>query len=448
MQGAQWAVFILYKICAKEAQPSKDKRQASFTDEDEFGLKRAIAKGKAKHGGDASGAVAEPDKGQEAGLAHGLEPGGKPRFVAFDYGFQASFLRQNPTVPHNVAKLALENFGREYEALRRSVLFTNLRDKPRDKKRGPVATALTLAGRAAVLLLRGIDKLLQLYDGLPELKPKEWEGEQEVEELRQKLQGLHLDNDGVWAREHRRPPVQAPWGILGPYYVLCFVPTCGMVKQMLDVIFNGRPIQRFWFLETVARMPYFSYISMLHLYETLGWWRVGAEVRKVHFAEEWNEMHHLKIMESLGGDQLWIDRFFAQHAAFFYYWILNIMFLVSPKVAYNFSELIEMHAVDTYGEFVDENEKLLKKLPPSPVALAYYGGQDLYMFDEFQTAQVPESRRPKIESLYDVFCAIRDDEHEHVKTMSACQRLDSPIISPNRLKYSAAQTAKAVETKG
>jgi hypothetical protein len=31
-----------------------------------------------------------------------------------------------------------------------------------------------------------------------------------------------------------------------------------------------RPIQRFWFLETVARMPYFSYISCIHLYETLG----------------------------------------------------------------------------------------------------------------------------------------------------------------------------------
>ena len=28
--------------------------------------------------------------------------------------------------------------------------------------------------------------------------------------------------------------------------------------QMLDVIFENRPIQRFWFLETVARMPYFS----------------------------------------------------------------------------------------------------------------------------------------------------------------------------------------------
>ena len=103
-------------------------------------------------------------------------------------------------------------------------------------------------------------------------------------------------------------------------------------------------------------MPYFSYISMLHLYETLGWWRAGAELRKMcatnrpnaskfslpvvllyviswypvrgpaaesmvvphltscsavdrsHFAEEWNEMHHLQIMEALGGDRLWLDR--------------------------------------------------------------------------------------------------------------------------------------------
>jgi ubiquinol oxidase len=97
--------------------------------------------------------------------------------------------------------------------------------------------------------------------------------------------------------------------------------------------------------------------------------------------QEWNEMHHLKIMESLGGDLEWADRFFGQHAAFFYYWILNLMFLISPKVAYNFSELIEMHAVDTYGEFVDENEELLKKLPPSPVAVRYYENEDLYLYE-------------------------------------------------------------------
>jgi hypothetical protein len=43
--------------------------------------------------------------------------------------------------------------------------------------------------------------------------------------------------------------------------------------------------QKFWVLETVARIPYFAYISILHLYESIGFWRAGAELRKIHFAE-------------------------------------------------------------------------------------------------------------------------------------------------------------------
>ena len=48
------------------------------------------------------------------------------------------------------------------------------------------------------------------------------------------------------------------------------------------------------------------------------------------------------IMESLGGDQLWIDRFMAQHAAVFYYWVLVFFFAVSPSLAYVFSEMVEV----------------------------------------------------------------------------------------------------------
>lgn len=203
-------------------------------------------------------------------------------------------------------------------------------------------------------------------------------------------------------------------------------------------------------LETVARIPYFAYISILHLYESLGFWRAGADLRRVHFAEEWNELHHLQvrgsskhsnaahtwfctslvllwawfdvciavahavlsyiihsqvishgpaavcrgqvplcglssrlkesadlkplclcaaschavsssaaccavlccaqIMESLGGDQLWFDRFLAEHAAILYYWVLIVMYLLSPKNAYAFSELVEWHATDTYTQ--------------------------------------------------------------------------------------------------
>lgn len=129
----------------------------------------------------------------------------------------------------------------------------------------------------------------------------------------------------------------------------------------------AQPIPKFWVLETVARIPYFAYISILHLYESLGFFRAGAELRKIHFAEEWNEMHHLQIMESLGGDRSWFDRFVAEHSAIAYYWLLIAFYLISPKVAYNFMQRVELHAMDTYAVFVEANAELLKTLPPPKV---------------------------------------------------------------------------------
>lgn len=84
-------------------------------------------------------------------------------------------------------------------------------------------------------------------------------------------------------------------------------------------------------------------------------------------------------MESLGGDQLWFDRFVAEHAAIVYYWVLIGMYLLSPKDAYVFSELVEWHATDTYEVFVQANADALAELPPPLVAANYYRNQDLYM---------------------------------------------------------------------
>jgi len=169
-------------------------------------------------------------------------------------------------------------------------------------------------------------------------------------------------------------------------------------------------------------LPYFSYISVLHLYESLGWWRT-PQLREVHNAEEDNELHHLLIMESLGGNCSWFDRFFAQHAALVYYWIVVILFLMDPSLAYNFSLLVEEHAYVTYAQFVEENRQVLQQVPPPPVAVSYYSTGDLYYFDKFQTSRTDAMpmRRPPCDTLLDVFTNIRDDEHEHVQTMRACQ---------------------------
>jgi ubiquinol oxidase len=68
------------------------------------------------------------------------------------------------------------------------------------------------------------------------------------------------------------------------------------------------------------------------VYESFGWWR-RADYLKVHFAESWNELHHLLIMEALGGDKRWLDRFLAQHVAVAYYTVAALMYILSPRMA-------------------------------------------------------------------------------------------------------------------
>lgn len=121
-------------------------------------------------------------------------------------------------------------------------------------------------------------------------------------------------------------------------------------------------------------------------------------------------MHHLQIMESLGGDLRWGDRFVAEHAALLYYWVCVLLYMFGPCNAYQFGELVEWHAVDTYATFLEANAPLLRALPPPRVAAAYYRCGDLYLFDamaaggeEVGAAEAPEPRRPACDTLYDVF---------------------------------------------
>jgi len=197
----------------------------------------------------------------------------------------------------------------------------------------------------------------------------------------------------------------------------------------------SRSFARFYALETIARMPYFAFLSVLHLYETMGWWR-RADYIKMHFSEEWNELHHLLIMESMGGNKKWGDKFLAQHSAFAYFWFIAGCYVFNPTLAYNFNQVVEEHAYHTYDEFLKEFEEELKVIDAPKVAKDYYRDGDLYLFDDMHTCKeslneasdAPTARRrPKMETLYDTFMAIRDDEAEHVKTMIHLQKQDGDI---------------------
>eukprot|EP00551_Chaetoceros_affinis_P007779 CAMPEP_0203670360 /NCGR_PEP_ID=MMETSP0090-20130426/6448_1 /ASSEMBLY_ACC=CAM_ASM_001088 /TAXON_ID=426623 /ORGANISM="Chaetoceros affinis, Strain CCMP159" /LENGTH=547 /DNA_ID=CAMNT_0050535193 /DNA_START=83 /DNA_END=1726 /DNA_ORIENTATION=+ len=286
---------------------------------------------------------------------------------------------------------------------------------------GPPANILSLGSQQFMRNLNAIKGEYKDEDDL-ELTPKQ-------KYMRKELKKLKLNSTAIWEREKSRGPLVAPLIIKVPYLVLCY---------LLDVVFEGKSVPaRFYLLETVARMPYFSYIAMLQLYETLGFWRRSKDVKRVHFAEEWNEYHHLMIMESLGGDQKWWVRFFAQHSAIAYYIVLSILFAISPSLSYKFSELLETHAVDTYGQFIDENESLLKELPPSLAAIEYYSiGIADSMHGEYQTSAIAagldiRKSGTNMTSLYDVFVAIRSDEGDHVGTMKACLDPNVAVISPS-----------------
>ena len=158
------------------------------------------------------------------------------------------------------------------------------------------------------------------------------------------------------------------------------------LKGGLDLLYQDRTdFARFFVLETVARVPYFAYISALHLYETLGRHRRAAWM-KVHYAEADNELHHLLIMEALGGNNDFFDRWIAQHSALAYYWACVGLYLVHPRAAYYIMELIEDHAYKTYSAYVKCNAQWLKTQPAPAIAKKYYESEDMYLFDSFHTA--------------------------------------------------------------
>ena len=135
---------------------------------------------------------------------------------------------------------------------------------------------------------------------------------------------------------------------------------------IIDFLYQGRDYQRFWVLEEIARAPYFAFLSVLHLRESLG--LRGPEhiyLMEEHFAQTLNETEHLEHMESRDGNRYWIDRFFARHLVLIYYWVNVVYYWLAPRSAYHLSYEVEVHAAETYGKYLVMNghdDKILEIL--------------------------------------------------------------------------------------
>jgi ubiquinol oxidase len=140
----------------------------------------------------------------------------------------------------------------------------------------------------------------------------------------------------------------------------------GFTISIIDYLYRGRDFQRFWVLEEIARAPYFAFLSVLHLRESLGLrGPTHIYLMEEHFAQTLNETEHLEYMESRGGSAYWVDRFVARHLVLIYYWINVVYYWLSPMSAYHLSYEIEIHAAETYAKYLALNghdDKILEIL--------------------------------------------------------------------------------------
>lgn len=212
---------------------------------------------------------------------------GEPPESASDYGFRAVGYYGSdvgdPSTPTNAFRSAFENFRRELGALRRAVRFgeadrdrTDLNRMEETKEAFEASTPVSPVGAAWRALLRALASVdTQLVEAglLPEIQPSMASlPRYNSLLLRKQLGRLTLSNQAVAEREETRLREREEWiASMGgktstlryvreaaeqvtPFYVMW---PYNILLAFIDAAFDGRPIARFYFLETVARAPYF-----------------------------------------------------------------------------------------------------------------------------------------------------------------------------------------------
>lgn len=224
-------------------------------------------------------------------------------------------------------------------------------------------------------------------------------------------------------------------------------------------------------LATLGRIPYFAYLSVMHLKETFGD-RGPAndstanddnnascrssnlnriETMRMHFARADNEFHHLEILEDLGGanePNQWI----ARSLSVLYFWTVAGLFCWNETRAYQLQRVVA-HKVflDVFEKFLVSNESELRARPVPDSARNYYEvdfQKDSYLFDAIASnnndtendARISDHhsnpRRPHpLDSLYDVLWNIYVDEKDHLRSLDHLVLLGEDEMKKKRKQH-------------
>lgn len=134
----------------------------------------------------------------------------------------------------------------------------------------------------------------------------------------------------------------------------------------MDLVYGtGRNLSKFKVLEVIARVPYQSwehvaYIAMTHTYAKPHFARRVFDFIKESRSQQDNEQWHLLILEEMVQkkgirENFFLYRIVPQLAAFFYYHISWVLYVMKPEWSYGLNADFEDHAEHEYMDFVKEN---------------------------------------------------------------------------------------------
>jgi hypothetical protein len=175
----------------------------------------------------------------------------------------------------------------------------------------------------------------------------------------------------------------------------------------MDLVYGRkRTLSKFKVLEIIARVPYqawehVAYIAMTHTYAQPGFARRVFEFVKESRAQQDNEQWHLLILEEMVQNEgihenFVLARVLPQIAAFAYYHISWLLYVIDPADSYGLNADFEDHAEHEYMEFVRGNPELESQ----PFASGFEGdyGRFASRADLFRRIGLDE-RQHKLESL-------------------------------------------------
>jgi len=187
------------------------------------------------------------------------------------------------------------------------------------------------------------------------------------------------------ARELNDPVLRADYARPFDSYKVGFVPRLlgGLLIWFGNTVYGKKPTYgKFKAIEIIARIPYQSWEVATYTVLTAfhGDERRAIELMKTsafsRMAQD-NETMHVVVISHLakqhGGIGFFRHLLIPLVFAFFYFWTIYLLYMISRRASLELNYLFESHAYESYQKFLDENKNHLMNCACMSEFLQFYG---------------------------------------------------------------------------